>query len=188
MDTTANTFTNRSNARRAAEAMIAKGTAPALDYGIKPRDDGRFEIVWKTGNAATAVSEADVALAEQNWSGPGLPTGGRTKACKAPRPRLFPLGCWSCMASGRGRPCSDRAFPCCSPLASAEEVGPFAGPSGEHPAASGRALLDSAVRPYPSPISGHGPSCHASRGGRARDGASGASPTLYRRPKAAARA
>jgi hypothetical protein len=72
MDTTANTFTNRSNARRAAEAMIAKGTPPALDYGIKPRDDGRFEIVWKTGNAATAVSEADVALAEQNWSGPEI--------------------------------------------------------------------------------------------------------------------
>jgi hypothetical protein len=117
----------------------------------------------------------------------------RTTACKAPRPRLFPLGCWSCMASGRGRPCSDRAFPCCSPLASAEEAGPFAGTSGEHPAAGGRALLGSAVRPYPSPISGHGPSCngpscHASRGGRARDGASGASPTLYRRPKMVARA
>jgi hypothetical protein len=44
--------------------MIAKGTAPALDYGIRPRDDGRFEIVWKTGNAAAAVSEADVASAE----------------------------------------------------------------------------------------------------------------------------
>ena len=75
MDTTATTFTKRTNARRAAEAMITNGTAPAVDYGIKPCDDGRFEIVWKTGNAATAVSEADVALAEQNWSGPGLTTG-----------------------------------------------------------------------------------------------------------------
>jgi hypothetical protein len=80
MDTTANTFTKRNNAKRAAEAMIAKGTAPALDYGIKQidnpghSDDGRFEIVWKTGNAATAVSEADIASAEQNWSGPGLTT------------------------------------------------------------------------------------------------------------------
>jgi hypothetical protein len=80
MDTTANTFTKRNNAKRAAEAMIAKGTAPALDYGIKQidnpghSDDGRFEIVWKTGNAATAVSEADVASAEQNWSGPGWTT------------------------------------------------------------------------------------------------------------------
>jgi hypothetical protein len=73
MDTTANTFTNRSNARRAAEAMITNGTAPAVDYGIKPRDDGRFEIVWKIGNPA--VSEPDVASAEQNWSGPGLTTG-----------------------------------------------------------------------------------------------------------------
>ena len=72
MDTTANTFTKRQNAKRAAEAMIAKGTAPAVDYGIKPRDDGRFEIVWKTGNPA--VTEADVAAAEQNWSEPGLTT------------------------------------------------------------------------------------------------------------------
>jgi hypothetical protein len=37
MDTTA-TFSNRSNARRAAEKMIANGTAPAVDYGFKTRE------------------------------------------------------------------------------------------------------------------------------------------------------
>ena len=48
MDTTASSFTARNNAKRAAEKMIANGKAPAVDYGIRPRDDGRFEIVWKT--------------------------------------------------------------------------------------------------------------------------------------------
>jgi hypothetical protein len=46
MDTTASSFTLRKNAKRAAEGMIRKGTAPAVEYGIKPRDDGQFEIVW----------------------------------------------------------------------------------------------------------------------------------------------
>jgi hypothetical protein len=55
MDTTA-TFSNRSNARRAAEKMIANGTAPAVDYGFKTREDGRFEIVWQT---AVAAGDAD---------------------------------------------------------------------------------------------------------------------------------
>ena len=52
MDTTASSFTLRKNAKRAAEAMIRKGTAPAVDYGIKPSDDGRFEIVWKSAKTA----------------------------------------------------------------------------------------------------------------------------------------
>jgi len=36
MDITGSSFTLRKNAKRAAEAMISKGTAPAVDYGIKP--------------------------------------------------------------------------------------------------------------------------------------------------------
>jgi hypothetical protein len=56
MNTTATTFSSGSNAKRAAEAMIAKGTAPALDYGIKQREDGRFEIIWKTAASTTATS------------------------------------------------------------------------------------------------------------------------------------
>jgi hypothetical protein len=48
MDTTPSSFTARNNAKRAAEKMIANGKAPVIDYGIRPRDDGRFEIVWRT--------------------------------------------------------------------------------------------------------------------------------------------
>ena len=53
MDTTVSSFTLRKNAKRAAEAMIRKGTAPAIDYGIKPSANGRFEIVWKTAEGRT---------------------------------------------------------------------------------------------------------------------------------------
>jgi hypothetical protein len=64
MDTIA-TFSNRSNARRAAEAMIRRGTAPAVDYGIKPLDKGRFEIAWKAAaeptEPATAAAAAEPA-------------------------------------------------------------------------------------------------------------------------------
>src|SRR5262245_40189036 len=64
MDTNANSYSNRGNARRAAEAMINNGTAPAVDYGIKPRDDGRFEIVWKTGDKAVTTDEVETEVAE----------------------------------------------------------------------------------------------------------------------------
>jgi len=52
-DTACSTFSTRSNAKRAAEKMLSAGTAPAVDYRIKPRDDGRFEIKWKTNPAPT---------------------------------------------------------------------------------------------------------------------------------------
>ena len=67
MDATASNFSNRSNAKRAAEKMIAKGTAPAVDYGIKPSDDGRFEIVWKT--ALTTAEFSETAEAQANQAG-----------------------------------------------------------------------------------------------------------------------
>jgi hypothetical protein len=58
MDKTANsTFSSRSNAKRAAEKLLAAGTAPAVDYGIKERQDGRFEIKWKTTPVPTGASE-----------------------------------------------------------------------------------------------------------------------------------
>jgi len=62
MDTTASSFTARNNAKRAAEKMIANGKAPAVKYGIRPRDDGRFEIVWKTA-PTTGEVEAEIATA-----------------------------------------------------------------------------------------------------------------------------
>ena len=57
METTATSFSTRSNAKRAAEQMIAKGVAPAVDYGIERRDNGRFEIVWKTALTSVAFAE-----------------------------------------------------------------------------------------------------------------------------------
>jgi hypothetical protein len=74
------TFSSRGNAKRAAEKMITAGTAPAIDYGIRPRDDGRFEIVWKTAEAkasptSTDEVEAELAAAceqaEADWSEAG---------------------------------------------------------------------------------------------------------------------
>jgi hypothetical protein len=64
MGTTASSFTLRKNAKRAAEAMIRKGTAPAVDYGIKPSDDGRFEIVWKSAKTAPTTDEVETEIAE----------------------------------------------------------------------------------------------------------------------------
>src|SRR5712672_4880343 len=65
MDTAASSFTARNNAKRAAEKMIANGKAPAVDYDIRPRDDGRFEIVWKTvpttGEVETEIATAATA-------------------------------------------------------------------------------------------------------------------------------
>jgi hypothetical protein len=64
MDSTASSFTLRKNAKRAAEAMIRRGTAPAVDYGIKPGDNGRFEIVWKIAEAAPTTDEVEIKVAE----------------------------------------------------------------------------------------------------------------------------
>ena len=63
MDTTAASFTARNNAKRAADKMIPKGTAPGVDYGIVRRNDGRFEIVWKSA-PITGEVEAEIATAE----------------------------------------------------------------------------------------------------------------------------
>jgi hypothetical protein len=64
MDSTASSFTLRKNAKRAAEAMIRKGTAPAIDYDINPSDKGCFEIVWKTAKAAPTTDQIEVEIAE----------------------------------------------------------------------------------------------------------------------------
>src|SRR6185295_1697134 len=63
MDTTASSFTLRKNAKRAAEAMIRTGTAPAVDYDISPSGNGRFEIVWKTVKAAPTSDEVETEAA-----------------------------------------------------------------------------------------------------------------------------
>lgn len=57
---TTETFTVKSNARRAARRMIEKGVAPASEFSIAG-GDGRFEIVW--GNPASASTEQVEAAA-----------------------------------------------------------------------------------------------------------------------------
>src|SRR5438270_4006871 len=70
MDSTASSFTLRKNAKRAAEAMIRKGTAPAVDYGITLSGNGRFEIVWKIAKTAPATDEVEIEIAEASADQP----------------------------------------------------------------------------------------------------------------------
>jgi hypothetical protein len=56
------TFSHRHNAKRAAEKAIRDGTALSIDYGIKPLDNGRFDIVWKNAPTVDEV-EAEIAMA-----------------------------------------------------------------------------------------------------------------------------
>src|SRR6202047_4768014 len=84
MDTTASSFTLRKNAKRAAEAMIRKGTAPAVDYDINPSSKGRFEIVWKTVKAAPTTDEVETEIAEASADQP--PAASSTEAASQPAP------------------------------------------------------------------------------------------------------
>jgi hypothetical protein len=88
MDSTASSFTFRKNAKRAAETMIRRGTAPAIDYDIKPSANGRFEIVWKTAKAAPAIDEVEIQLAEASAEEPAaaLPTEASQPAPAATEP------------------------------------------------------------------------------------------------------
>src|SRR5690348_2354713 len=92
MDTTVSSFTLRKNAKRAAEAMIRKGTAPAIDYGIRPSANGRFEIVWKTAKAPPATDEVETQLAEASADEPAaaLPTEASQPAPAATEPATAP--------------------------------------------------------------------------------------------------
>jgi hypothetical protein len=84
MDSTASSFTLRKNAKRAAEAMIRKGTAPAVDYGIKPSENGRFEIVWKIAKAAPTTDEVEIKIAEASAVQPVA--ASLTEAASQPAP------------------------------------------------------------------------------------------------------
>src|SRR3984893_6414516 len=85
MDTTASSFTLRKNAKRAAEAIIRKGIAPAVDYGIKLSDDGRFEIVWKIATSAPTTDEVETEIAEASadQSAAALPTEAASQPAPA---------------------------------------------------------------------------------------------------------
>jgi hypothetical protein len=85
MNTTASSFTLRKNAKRAAEAMIRNGTAPAVDDGINPSGNGRFEIVWKTVKAAPTSDEVETEIAEASADQPAATSP--TEAASQPRQR-----------------------------------------------------------------------------------------------------
>ena len=68
MDANTPSFSNRSNAKRAAEAKLVNGTAPAAEYELRTRDDGRTEIVWKT----TPVASANIELNDHDTTNPLL--------------------------------------------------------------------------------------------------------------------
>jgi hypothetical protein len=70
-------YSNRSNARRAANSMIAKGTAPSAKYGLtalSTADGGGIKIEWQVeaapveapvdAPAVTEITEADVVTPE----------------------------------------------------------------------------------------------------------------------------
>src|SRR6202047_5133734 len=84
MNTTASSFTLRKNAKRAAEAMIRKGTAPAVDYDINPSGNGRFKIVWKTVKAAPTSDEVETEIAEASADQPAA--ASPTEAASQPAP------------------------------------------------------------------------------------------------------
>jgi hypothetical protein len=84
MDTTASSFTLRKNAKRAAEAMIRKGIAPAVDYGIKLSDDGRFEIVWKIATFAPTTDEVETEIAEASAEQPAAASLAEAASQPAP--------------------------------------------------------------------------------------------------------
>src|SRR3984957_5305989 len=83
MDTTASRFTLRKNAERAARAMIRKGTAPAVDYGIKSSDDG-FEIVWKIAKTAPTTDEIETEIAEASAEQPAAASLAEAASQPAP--------------------------------------------------------------------------------------------------------
>ena len=80
MNTTASSFTLRKNAKRAAEAMIRNGTAPAVDYDINP--SGRIlnphpgqGFVAGFSRIVSGVCRAPLAIGTGSRSGSGLRNG-----------------------------------------------------------------------------------------------------------------
>src|SRR4029077_5371427 len=84
MDTTASRFTLRKNAKRAAEAMIRKGTAPAVDCDINSSSKWLFKIGWKPVKAAPTTDEVETEIAEASADQPAA--ASPTEAASQPAP------------------------------------------------------------------------------------------------------
>ena len=110
-------YTARKNAKRAAEKMIADGKAPAVDYAIRPRDDARFEIIWKATRAEEVEAELTAAIeaaatghsgsatepepAATSDSEPAAAASTRTEPQSAEAEDPFPAGTWVKVRKGK---------------------------------------------------------------------------------------
>jgi hypothetical protein len=113
-------YTARKNAKRAAEKMIVDGKAPAVDYAIRPRDDGRFEVNWKATRASPTTEQVEAELTaatEAATSGSAPETGAepavtsdsepaaadttRTEPESAVAENPFPTGTWVKVRKGK---------------------------------------------------------------------------------------
>jgi hypothetical protein len=87
--------------------MIANGTAPAVDYGIERREDGRFEIVWTTapitGEVEAEIATAATAAEDGHYStNPRLSSrGGRSPRGSATAPASIPPAAGSALPDRR---------------------------------------------------------------------------------------
>jgi hypothetical protein len=70
------------------QKMIANGKAPAVDYGIRPRDDGRFEIVWKTAPTIGEVEASTNPRLSVNEDPSYAPPNPRRARATGPRATL----------------------------------------------------------------------------------------------------
>jgi hypothetical protein len=118
------TFTLRKNAKRAAEAMIRKGTAPAIDYRIKQSDDGRFEIVWKTARTAPTIGEVETEIADVSADQPAASEA-------EPAPQLGPAATEPATTNAAPQPASEAEAASQSAPAAAEP-----GPAMNEPAST----------------------------------------------------
>jgi hypothetical protein len=86
------TYSDRSNARKAAKRLIAAGKAPASEFDIDAGVDERFAIVWKIAEAAKPArgKRQTEPKSERGWdtppAAPKPPTAdGQAKAKATPR-------------------------------------------------------------------------------------------------------
>jgi hypothetical protein len=86
------TYSNRSNARRAADKMISDGTAPAASYEIRPDADGRFAIAWPTTGPTTDHVQSEIAAATAAADPPPPPPAAGPAATDGEEPGAMTLG------------------------------------------------------------------------------------------------
>jgi hypothetical protein len=105
-------YSNRSNAKRAADKMINAGTAPAAEYEFRDIEDGRVEIAWKTPAAPTTTEiDAEITtaaavppVAEDKW-----PAGARIVLTGVIIERIDAEHCWVALDGGSDRMAIDAA-------------------------------------------------------------------------------